>query len=276
MATFRDQELRAVTLPFALCAFVLATVFAGCQQEQQEQQVVLAVAPDSSAVSVSSDYAGKAIDAAGGLDAWKKTKELRLMSVVTLYQSDGSHYLSEQRYAIYPWSKSIQISISEPEGTSVWQLSGGQFDVLQGSAGIDELSAAVPGECLAEAMLAIMTAPARFLDASVEFAKRDAAVKIQGQWYYPIDRQAKSGILSSEPETEAVLYQNRDNSLIDMVQFTCAETGKPLAVRGYDYDEIEKDGSLVPTRIEVFTTDGQGNLKERLVKIDCHTVGSAK
>ncbi|MEA3227370.1 MAG: hypothetical protein U9Q07_15575, partial [Planctomycetota bacterium] len=133
MPTIKDQESKAIALQFAFCALVLAFLFAGCQQEQQEEEVVLALAPDPATVSVSSDYAAQAIEAAGGLDAWTKTKELRLMCVVILYQPDGSHYLSEQRYAVYPWSKSIQISAAEPQGTSVWQLSRGRFDVLQGS-----------------------------------------------------------------------------------------------------------------------------------------------
>ncbi len=121
-----------------------------------------------------------------------------------------------------------------------------------------------------------MTAPARFLDSSAEFARRDSAVKIQGQWYHPIDRQTKSGILSGERLAKTVFYQNRDNSLIDLIHCACTETGKSLAVRGYDYDEIEKGGLLVPTKIEVFTTDKQGVSQARLVKIDCHKVGPGR
>ncbi len=277
MPATKNRESVAVNLQLVLCAILLAFPFTGCQQEQQQQaEPELAVSPDRAAVSVSSDYATRAIDAAGGVDAWTGTKELRLMCVVTLYHPDGSHYRSEQRYAVYPWSKSIQISASEPEGTSIWQLSRGRFDVLQGSDGIDELSAKVPSRCLAEAILNIVTAPARLLDASAEFAAQDEPVKIQGQWYQPIDRQARTGILSGESMAEAVFYQNRDSSLIDMLRFVCAETGRPLTVRGYDYDEIEKGGPLAPTRIEVFATDTQGNLQERLVKIDCHTMGPVK
>ncbi|MBL7185670.1 MAG: hypothetical protein ISS70_05040 [Phycisphaerae bacterium] len=276
MPTIKDQQSRAMTLQFALCAFVLALAFAGCQQEQRQEEVVLALPPDSATVAVSSDYAAQAIEAAGGLDAWTKTKEMRFMCVVTLYQPDGSYYLSEQRYAVYPWSNSIQISAVEPQGTSVWQLSRGQFDVLQGSGQIDELSAAVPSRCLAEAILNIVTAPARFLDASARFVRQDSAVKIQGQWYYPIEKATKSGILSGEHMAKAIFYQNRDNSLIDLLHVACTETGKSLAVRGYDYDQIEKGGLLVPTRIEVFTTDGQGGSQTRLVKIDCHKARAAK
>lgn len=268
MPATKNRESVAVNLQLVLCAIVLAFLFAGCQQEQQQQDgPAPALSPDPATVSVPSDYAARAIEAAGGLDAWTKTKELRYMCVVALYQPDGSHYLSEQRYAVYPWSNSIQISAAEPEGTSVWQLSRGQFDVLQGSDAIEELPAKVPARCLAEAILTIVTAPARLLDASAEFAANDEPVKIQGQWYHPmIDTQAKSG----------VFYQNRDSSLIDMLQFVCPDTGNSLTVRGYDYEKIEKGGLLAPTRIEIFATDAQGNPQERLVKIDCHTMGPAR
>jgi len=270
MPTIKHRESQAMTLHFALCTVVCVFLLAGCQQEQEQQQgeVVLALAPDAASVSVSSDYAAQAIEAAGGLDAWTRAKELHLECVVTLYQPDGSYYLSQQVYQIYPWSNSIQISAAEPQGTILWQLSRGQFDVLQGSSQIDELSPAVPARCLAQAILNIVTAPARFLDASAEFAKQDSAVKIQGQWYHPIEKATKSGILSGERMAKAVFYQNRDSSLIDLLEVACAETGKSLAVRGYDYDQIEKSGLLVPTRIEVFTTDRQGGSQRRLLKID--------
>jgi len=276
MPGIKDQESRAVTLRYALCALAFAFLFAGCRQEQKQEEGGLALTPDPATISVSSDYAARAIEAAGGLDAWTKTGELALDCVVTLYQPDGSYYLSQQRYAIYPWSGSIQITAREPQGTSVWRLSAGQFDVLQGSGQIDELSAAVPGLCLAEAILNIVTAPVRFLDSSAEFSRQDSAVKMKGQWYHPIDRQTKSGLGSGERLAKAVFYQNRDNSLIDMIQCACIETGGSLAVRAYDYDEIDKGGILVPTKIEIFTGDQQGASQARLVKIDCHKIGPAR
>ncbi len=47
-------------------------------------------------------------------------------------------------------------------------------------------------------------------------------------------------------------------------------------VRGYDYSEIEKGTVRVPARIEIFRTDARGDSQERLVKIDCHTLGRTK
>ena len=280
MLTIRNEESRAVIRQFALCALILAFVLSGCRQlqrqEKEEDEVVLATSPDAVMTSVPSDFAAKAINAAGGLNGWTKTKEIHLASVVTLYQPDGSHYLSELQLAVYPWSNSIQVSANEPEGQLLWQLSNGQFKVLQGDDRIAELSKEVQSCDLAEAVLNIVTAPARLLDKSADFAEKGSPIKIQGQWHQPIERLPRSGILAGPRLSGAVFYQNRDNSLIDMIQFESAGTGKILTVRGYDHREIEKRGALVPAGIEIFTTDSQANAKDRLVKIDSHTLGPAK
>jgi hypothetical protein len=74
--------------------------------------------------------------------------------------------------------------------------------------------------------------------------------------------------------SEAVFYQNRSSSLVDMILFPQMSGGKSLAVHGYDYSEVEKGGVLVPARIEIFRTDvlfgsgGTADSQRRLVKID--------
>jgi len=280
MPKIRNAESRAVTRRFVLCAMILAFVLSGCQQlqrhEKEEDEVVLATSPDAAMTSVPSDFAAKAVNAAGGLNAWAKSKEIHLASVVTLYQPDGSHYLSELQLAVYPWSNSIQVSANEPEGQLLWQLSNGQFKVLQGDDRIAELSKEAQSCDLAEAVLSIVTAPARLLDKSADFAEKGSPIKIQGQWHQPIERLPMSGILAGPRLSGAIFYQNRDNSLIDIIQFESAGTGKILTVRGYDHREIEKGGALVPAGIEIFTTDSQANAQDRLVKIDSHTLGPAK
>ncbi len=82
MLTIRDQESKAMTLQFALCAFVLAFAFAGCQREQQDMP---AVPPDVATVSVSSDYAVQAFEAAGG--------SLWYMTYINMYMSTLVHDL---------------------------------------------------------------------------------------------------------------------------------------------------------------------------------------
>jgi hypothetical protein len=109
------------------------------------------------------------------------------------------------------------------------------------------------------------TAPVRFLDKSVEFTRLSSPVKMEGLWYYPIERVSSD----DEPDLyKVVFYQNNDSSLVDMIRFVSVDGKNSLAVRGYDYRKVEKKQVLVPTKIEIFRIDAKGVLQERLVKID--------
>jgi len=289
-------------LNFAFCILLFAFLAAGCEPKRDSDVDVLALGPDTETIFVPSDYAARAMEATGGLTAWTKTKKLRLDCVVTFYQPDGSFYLTEQRYDVYPWSNAIRISAVEPQGRFLWQLTKGHFNALEGGEQLDGLPVAVGSRCLAEATLNIITAPIRFLDESVEFTKQTTAevisniitppgrsldervefgkqtptVRIQGQWYHPIDRTSKPDVEPAERLSDAVFYQNRDTFLLDMLWFGGMNGEKSLMVRGYDYRDVEKGGVWVPAKIEIFRTDARGNVQERLVKIDCHTLRPAK
>jgi len=249
--------------------FAALVVTAGCQRHQQKEVEVPALEPEIETISVTSDYAKRAMAATGGWEAWKKAKEIQLDCVVTFYCPDGSFYLTEQRYDVHPLSNSIMISGVEPQGSVVWQLSKGQLAVLEGPGQAESLPAAVGRRCMAEAVLNIITAPARFLDESVEFVKQAAPVKMHGQWYDAIDRRNKPAVETSRLLAEAVFHQNRDDARVDMIRLVCAAKDKSLTVRGYDYEPLEKGGLCVPTRIEIFRT-AAGDSQERLVKIDCY------
>jgi hypothetical protein len=260
---------------------VAVVVLAGCEQKQKEDEEapgapggVLALAQEAEVISIPSNEAEKALKATGGLDTWKKTTQLKLDCVVTFYQPDGSFYLTEQQYEIYPWLNSIQISDDEPQEMIVWKWSEGKFDVLKGTGRIDALSKAVPSCCFAEAILDITTAPVRFMDFTVKFTKNSDAVRIQGKWYFPIQRQEK---VFTSRVSEAVFYQDRDSSLVNMIRLSCTGTGFAIDrtvqyVRGYDYKKVEDTRLLVPTRIEIYETDARDLNQKRLVKIDCHTI----
>jgi hypothetical protein len=258
-----------------ICLILIAVfVFTGCEQKQNEDADVMTRAPDVEAVSTPSEEAAGAFKAAGGLSTWMETAKLQLDCVVTFYQPDGSYYLTEQSYVVRPWLNSIQISAEEPQGAFIWKYSKGRFNVLRGAGQIDALPEAVPSRCFAEVILNIITAPARFLDDSVEFSPNPNPVKIQGKWYYPIERQSK-GIFARV--SEAVFYQDRDSSLVDMIRLACLNTGAARErtiqyVRGYDYEEVEKEGPLVPTRIEIFESDARDRSQKRVVKIDVKAI----
>ncbi len=118
----------------------------------------------------------------------------------------------------------------------------------------------------AEAVLNIATASARLLDKSFKFTKSSKPVKIEGLWYYPMERDRV--FVGALPYwSEVVYYQNTDNSLVDMIWFAGADGKKFLTVHGYDYSNVKKDGVLVPTKIEIFETDAGGLLQQKLVKI---------
>jgi len=272
-----------------MLVFVAAFIFTGCQRKQEgdpalresEDAVEMLVSgPDLETISVRPDYVVRAIEAAGGWKAWTGMRELQLDCVVTFYQPDGSFHLTEQHHVVYPWSSSIQISAREPQGTFAWQLSKGKFDVLQDSGQSHALPVVIGSSQFAEMILSIITIPARFFDESAGFSKEATALKIQGQWYYPITRRSRPVIGAelelARPLSKAVFYQDRDNSLVDMILFDYMSGDDFLAVRGYDYTEVEKEGVLVPVRIEIFKADTGGNLRERLVKIDYHVLKRAK
>ena len=247
------------------CGLVLVVVFvvAGCKQQYKPD--MLAYGPDVNTIVVTDDYTPQAIGVTGGYQAWTEAIKMEFDCVLTFYNPDGSFYLTEQHYEIYPWSNSIRISATEPQGRFVWLLSEGRFTVLEGAERFCALTAPIENRCFAEAILDITTAPVRLLSKSVEFTKLPGPVKMEGLWYYPIER----GSSDTGPHFyKVVYYENRDSSLIDMIRFADVRGQKSLVVRGYDYRKVEKMQVLVPTKVEIFRTDARDVLQERLVKID--------
>lgn len=256
-------------------------VIAGCAQQQRRQKDELAVEPNIAGIGVTADYASGALGATGGLQGWVQTKKLQIDCVVTFYQPDGSLYLTEQHLDVYPWSNSVRVSAREPLGPLVWQLSGDRFSMLQRDPRVDLSRLVVSPRDYAEAILNLITAPARLLDSNVAFVKAPEPVRMEGLWYQPIERvrslQQQGPPARSrdrqraavKPYWSTVVYcQNRDSSLVDLIWFTDIEQGKFLLVRGYDYKDAQKTGVLLPTKIEIFRTDARAVSKERVVKID--------
>ena len=251
---------------------VMAFIVAGCQQEHKKETTA-----DESKVEVSvvvPEYASRAIDATGGRQAWIKAKRLEFDCVVTFYKPDGSFHLTEHHYEIYPWSNSIRISAQEPQGKFVWLLSPDGFSALERAKQVNDLLIAVENRHFSEAILDITTAPVRLLDESANFTKRSKPVKMEGLWYYPIERTTPAGNKQGDVKphwSKVVFYQNRDSSLVDMLWFVAvapANNKQGLLVRGYDYREVEKRGVCVPAKIEIFKTDAQGVSPKQLVKMD--------
>ena len=96
----------------------------GCTKQAAKQQPTTPPAPHIVTVPA---FAKTAVDAVGGERAWANTQVILGECTAKYYRPDGSFYLTRQRHAVYPWSDSIRIYASEPQGTFVWQLAGNNF-----------------------------------------------------------------------------------------------------------------------------------------------------
>jgi hypothetical protein len=290
--SIRAQGLKSLKL----LHLSLVLLCLGCALTHKEKvEDVLVVEPNIAALVVPGDYASGALAATGGVVTWTKMIRLDLDGVVTFYQPGGSSaglpgnfYLTEHHFEVYPWSDSIRISAAEPQGRFVWQLAGGQFSLLEGNEAADIAPKVISSRDYAEAVLTIITAPVRFLDqnvpsaeatstgspqaeqaisgaeGAVSFQKSTTPVKIDSLWYYQIERS----IPAAQNYGKVVFFQNKNNNLVDIIWFVDTKRNKFLAVRGYDYKAIQKDGVSVPTKIEIFRTDARMFFKERLIKVD--------
>jgi hypothetical protein len=252
-------------------AFLILFILTGCRKEYENDVNVLAIEPQSKMISVPTDYVNNSIEAAGGLENWGKIIQLEFDCLVTYYQSDDSFYLTEQHYDIYPWSNSIQISGEEPQGRYICQLSQGQFDILEDNEQIRNSIVNIGNSCLAEAILNIMTIPARLIDNSVVFTRGNAPINIQGELYYPVTRQSRNANQNSVNESDAVFYQDTNNYLVDMIWLICQNGKNFVLVRGHDYIKIKNSDIFIPSKIEIFKTDVQGMSKDKLVKIEVNS-----
>ena len=248
-----------------VCTLFVLVFLAGCQKSIKQEEKSLAIDPVAERVVVPPVFASAAIAKAGGLEAWGRVREIQLDCIVTFYDKDAGYYLTEQKYEIFPWSNSIVITGNESNAPYSWQLSEGQFDVLKGSKQIEGFKNQIGSGYFAEAILNIITAPARFLDKSVEYSRKTDAVNIHGRWCYPITRTLKTGkqLFSSN----FVYYQNRDNSLIDTMLLTC-KNNDVFLVCGYGYNQIQDGDVSIPDRIEIYSSNKEGISQRQLFRID--------
>ena len=258
---------------------LLSTAFAvtGCQEPQQKPlgdplaygpaDVNSIVVTDLSGVAQakSDNFAAQAIAATGGRETWAKTKKLQLDCVVTFYNKDGTYYLTEQYHDIYPWSNAIRVSSVEPQGKFVGLLVNDSFKAESPA----QVRVQYDIRNMMYAVRYITTAPVRFLDKSVRFVK-DAPVRMEGLWYYPIRCSMLSSQTTGNEPRQVAFYQNRDSTFIDIIRFVNPAGMKSLMVRGYDYRIAKEAGLLLPTRVEVFKTNLVGVIQHRLLKIEYH------
>jgi hypothetical protein len=206
-------------------------------------------------------YILKAIDAAGGYEYWTAGRTISRNAVVTFYKPDGTFYLADQQYMIFPAADEIEISGSEKQGTYVWNFNHGLFTM--DAPEVNVIPNSLNERDFSEAVLFITTIPIRLLEPAFEFNQMPE-VKIVALWYYPIDVTSYGG----QQWSKIVFYQNRDTSRVDMIWLACEGEQKFFMVRGYDYHKYSKSGMLIPSKVEIFCTAPDKTILDRLVKID--------
>ncbi|MEN6336867.1 MAG: hypothetical protein ABFE01_21640 [Phycisphaerales bacterium] len=219
------------------------------------------------------------IEAVGGLPAWRQTTKLDLDGIVAAYNSDGGVYLTEHQFSVYPWSDSIQVTASEPRVRMSWQVSYGRC-TIKGDTSLDASPLNGSYHEYADAVLEIVTAPARLMDDNVSLTRKPIPIQIAGQWYQPIearfqpretvsDQKGGKRVTVHEPYwTQGIYFQDQGSSVVNMIWLANPGEQRYLLVRGYDYARAAGTGVLLPAKIEIFRSDRTAQFGPRLALID--------
>jgi len=273
------RVIRSVVL-IALMGLTLTGCGRQVSQDSSGDPNLLATGPATGSMPVPRPFVAASIDAAGGLPAWTQCRKLQFDAVVTANYPDGGLYLTEQQLVRYPWSEAVQVTAGEPRVRLAWQVVQGRYS-FEGDSELDVSPLKGSYGEYAEAILDIVTTPARVLDAGITFTRRPDSVQLAGQWYVPIDakyqsrdvalgkkKESKAGqaVPAESSWTQCTYFQNQDKSFMDMIWLANPTAGKFLLVRGYDYSQV--GGVLVPTKIEIFHSDPQAQFGPRIAMID--------
>jgi hypothetical protein len=267
----------------AVLAALVISILTGCgrlvSKEPAPDSDLLATGPDRESPPVPRPWTVSVLDATGGLANWMKCTKLEFSGVVKAYREDGSFYLTEHEFDVYPWSDAIQVSAREPGADLAWQMEKGRYrpPAWDPNHEVSPLNAYCRE--YTEAVLQITTTPVRMLDANITLAPRPGTVQIEGRWYRPIEAKYKTekaiarakgyrkSVVAAPFWTQGIYFQNQDGSYVDMIWLGSPALEKYLLVRGYDYTKTA-DGVLVPTTIEMFQSDPDANIGTRLALVD--------
>ena len=266
---------------YSVAIGLVALMFAGCGRQvaktPQGAGDPLATSPDTEVALAAPDYVSALLDASGGAALWRRQTRLHASGVVQLYRSDGSFYLTEHDIVVYPWSDAIQITANEPAGRFAVELTDGRYRILEGQPSKDVSPLSGSYGPYAAALLEIVTAPVRLLDKQVELRRETTPIRIRGQWYQQISAEFPSVNVASDEEavpstavtwTNGTYYVNRGAGVIDTIWLGNDETQEYLIVKGYDYGAADGEGLRLPSKVEVFRADAEGNAKGRLAQMD--------
>ena len=259
-----------------------AVFVAGCsrgQTAQQQDNIPLDRGPGYELLPARSQQVTDALDAAGGPASWTAAKKIEFKGVVTVYHPDGSRYLTEHHYCVYPWSRSVRIRADEPMGRFVWEMVNGRFAVVEGSDAVDVAQMQLSASDYIESVLKLVAAPTELWQGGISAAGADPG-RIRGLWYRILEQHPTGAVdllrsrdilpagVPARHWSRILYYQNTDSGLLEIVCLIGRTEQKMLTVRGYDYKSRATAGVLVPSKMEVFEAEPQDILAKRLLTID--------
>jgi hypothetical protein len=160
-----------------------------------------------------------------------------------------------------------------------WQVRSGRCSI-EGDSSLDVSPLNGSYHEYAEAVLQIVTTPARMIESSVSLTRRPIPVQIAGQWYQPVEARFQPEEIASDPKggkritvvephwTQGVYFQNHSSAIVDMIWLAHPAEQRYLLVRGYDYTRAVGSEVLTPTKIEIFRSDPAAQFGPRLALID--------
>lgn len=219
------------------------------------------------------------VEAVGGLSAWKQTQKIQFDAIVTAQYPDGDAYLTEHRFSLYPWSDAIEVTASEPRVKMTWQVHCGTCSI-EGDPALDNSPLNGLYHEYADAVLQIVTTPARLMEGSATLTRKPVPVQIVGQWYQAVEAKFRPQEMVSNRKdhervtvfapywTQGTYFQNYSSAIADMIWLANHGEQRYVLVRGYDYAPVVGKGISIPTKIEIFRSDAQARFGPRLALID--------
>ena len=217
-------------LSFFLVAAVVLSNSAGCQEKNRKDTSVIV----------------------------KQAKaDLELSCVAEFLRSDGSKYLTEQKYEISSNPKAITITAKEPFGQIIWSVQNGKYIIrknVPANVFDRELYRQIMDKNIAESLLELYLAG---LNKEPVGKAGEKTLKFENQLYEPVVR-TDSGVS---------IYRNKATGKLDLV--TSGSDGKVYFLHGFNYRKMEqKENAFYPSKIDIFLYHTDFD-KELIAQISC-------
>ena len=188
----------------------------------------------------------------------ERRADLKLSCVAEFLRSDGSRYLTEQRYEIFSSSKEIILTSKEPFGDVIWSVQNGGYTVQKGlpdKVFDKELYRLMMDKDIADGLLEIYIA-GLFENPAAKTEKE--SLNFDGK-IYGLVRQTGSGVN---------VYSNKATGKLDLVTSGRNKTGKVYLIHGFNYQKIKGQNGFYPSRLDIYRYRADFD-KELIAQIDC-------